>query len=161
MNYFWDLMADVPGVKAIRVDEATGSNMAGWYCPHGIYKPEELGGLSVKRFCEAVRAEGVDCCWEGGNYCLHTHPYFSSFDRFGNGAPTRVAFSERDAREDDAKCAPSEKIQCIQVPWFKHFDKEWIEAYATAFKKVINNYEALLADDESNASGGRWHGTTN
>ena len=37
MNYFWDLMEEIPGVQAIRVDESTGSNMAGWYCPHGIY----------------------------------------------------------------------------------------------------------------------------
>ena len=161
MNYFWDLLDDVKGIRAIRVDESTGSNMAGWYSPHGLYIPEELGGLSSKRFCLAMRAEGVEKCHEGGNYCLHTHPYFTSFDRFGNGAPTRIAFSDRDARDDDSKCAPSEKVQCIQVPWFKHFDKEWIEAYANAFKKVINNYELLLEDDDSNASGGRWHGTTN
>ena len=29
MNYFWDLMEEIPGVQAIRVDESTGSNMAG------------------------------------------------------------------------------------------------------------------------------------
>lgn len=161
MNYFWDLLDGVKGIRAIRVDESTGSNMAGWYSPHGLYIPDELGGLSSKRFCLAMRAEGVEKCHEGGNYCLHTHPYFTSFDRFGNGVPTRIAFSDRDARDDDSKCAPSEKVQCIQVPWFKHFDKEWIEAYANAFKKVINNYELLLEDDDSNASGGRWHGTTN
>ena len=45
MNYFWDLLEGLPGIRAIRVDESTGSNMAGWYSPHGRYYPEELGGL--------------------------------------------------------------------------------------------------------------------
>jgi len=161
MNYFWDLLEGARGIRAIRVDESTGSNMAGWYAPHGLYIPEELGGLSSKRFCLALRAEGISKCHEGGNYCLHTHPYFHTYDRFGTGSPTRVAFSNRDVREYDAKCIPSEKIQCIQVPWFKHFDKELIEAHANAFKKVIDNYELLLEGDYENASGGRWHGTTN
>ncbi|MBE6596111.1 MAG: DegT/DnrJ/EryC1/StrS family aminotransferase [Ruminococcaceae bacterium] len=161
MNYFWDLLEGVKGLHAIRVDESTGSNMAGWYSPHGLYKPEELGGLSSKRFCEAVRAEGVKKCYEGGNYCLHTHPYFKTFDRYGSGAPTRIAFSDRDVRLDDDPCRPSELIECVQVPWFKHYEPKIIEKYADAFKKVIDNYESLLEGDESKAVGGRWYGTTN
>lgn len=161
MNYFWDLLEGVKGLHAIRVDESTGSNMAGWYCPHGLYIPEELGGLSSKRFAEAVRAEGFSKCYEGGNYCLHTHKLFKEFDRFGNGKPTRIAFSDRDLLVEDEKCRPSELIQCVQIPWFKHYEPEWIEKYANAFKKVINNYEALLEGDSTQSSGGRWHGTTN
>lgn len=161
MNYFWDLMEEIPGVQAIRVDESTGSNMAGWYCPHGIYHPEQLGGLSVKRFCEAVRAEGVDCCWEGGNYCLHTHAFFKDFDLFNAGKPTRVAFNEHDVREGDASCRPSEEILCFQVPWFKHFDKEWIERYVNAFRKVAAGYKELLVGDNDKSQGGRWYGVAN
>ena len=161
MNYFWDLMEEIPGVQAIRVDESTGSNMAGWYCPHGIYRPEQLGGLSVKRFCEAVRAEGVDCCWEGGNYCLHTHAFFKDFDLFNIGKPTRVAFNDHDVREGDASCRPSEQILCFQVPWFKHFDKEWIERYVDAFRKVAAGYKELLVGDDDKSQGGRWYGVAN
>ncbi len=161
MNYFWDLMADVKGIKAIRVDESTGSNMAGWYSPHGLYVPEELGGLSSKRFCKAMRAEGVKACHEGGNFCLHTHPYFKDYDRFGNGKPTRIAFTDRDPRIDDDACRRSELIQCIQVPWFKHFEPEIIEKYVAAFRKVSENYELLLKEDTDGAAGGRWYGTTN
>lgn len=161
MNYFWDLLDGVKGLRAIRVDESTGSNMGGWYCPHGLYIPEELGGLSSKRFAEAMRAEGVEKCYEGGNFCLHNHKFFKTFDRFGYGKPTRIAFADRDVREEDELCRPSELIECVQVPWFKHYEPEWIEKYADAFKKVINNYEALLENDTEKASGGRWHGTTN
>jgi hypothetical protein len=62
-------------------------------------------------------------------------------------------------REDDVNCAPSESIFCFSVPWFKHYNKEWIEKYAAAIKKVIANHEQLLESDEA-ATGGRWHGLT-
>lgn len=162
MNYFWDLLEGVKGIRAIRVDESTGSNMAGWYCPHAAYYPGELGGLSVNRYAEAVRAEiGSNQCWEGGNFCLHTHQFFKTFDLMHIGKPSRIAFSDRDVRLDDDACKPSETKYCFSVPWFKHFDKEWIELYAKAFRKVSENYEQLLADDVKTVQGGRWYGTEN
>ena len=160
MNYFWDLLEGLPGIRAIRVDESTGSNMAGWYCPHGVYHGEELHGLSVKRFCEALRAEGLES-WDGGNFCLHTHPFFKNFDLFGIGKPSRIAFNDRDVRIDDEKLKPSEAIECFSVTWFKHFEPEWIETYAAAVRKVIENHEQLLEDDHDKKQGGRWHGTAN
>ena len=161
MNYFWDKLEGLPGIRAIRVDESTGSNMAGWYCPHGLYKSEELHGLSVNRFCEAVRAEGYHGGWDGGNFCLHTHPFFKTFDLRHDGMPSRITFTDRDVRIDDDKCAPSEHKECFSVPWFKHCDKEWIEKYAYAFEKVIRNHEQLLDGDPEKAQGGRWYGTAN
>ena len=161
MNYFWDLLDGLPGIRPIRVDESTGSNMAGWYAPHGTYYPEELGGLSAKRFCEAVRAEGVECCWEGGNYCLHTHKFFYDCNLYGTQKPTRIAYSSHDVREGDELCAPSLLRYCFQIPWFKHYDKEWIEKYALAFRKVIENYRDLIPGDTAKSSGGRWFGSDN
>lgn len=163
MNYFWDQLEGLPGIRPIRVDEATGSNMAGWYSPHGAYHPEELGGLPVKRFCAAVRAEIGDIVWSGGNFCLHTHPYFKSFDLRKEGAPSRIVYSDHDVREFDDACARSESMWCFSVPWFKELNKEWIDRYAAGFRKVIENYRELLeevkpapADQE-----GRWYGTAN
>ena len=161
MNYFWDLVEDLPGIKPIRVDENDGSHMGGWYCPHGVFVPEELHGLSVKKFCEAIRKEGCEDCWEGGNFCLHTHSFFKTFDLFNEGKPSRIAYNDRDVREEDDKCAPSESIYCFSVPWFKHFDKEWIEKYAQVFRKVVENHEQLLDGDNDKTQGGRWYGMTN
>ncbi|MBQ7300580.1 MAG: aminotransferase class I/II-fold pyridoxal phosphate-dependent enzyme [Clostridia bacterium] len=161
MNYFWDQLEGLPGIRAIRVDEATGSNMAGWYSPHGIYHAEELGGLSVKKFCEALRAEGYRGCWDGGNFCLHTHPFFKTFDLRNEGKPSRIVYNDTDVRLDDDKCAPSADIQCFSVPWFKHYDTEIIDRYVAIFKKVIENYEQLLDNDEKKQQGGRWYGTEN
>lgn len=161
MNYFWDLLEGVPGIRALRVDESTGSTMGGWYCAHGIYKSEELGGLSAKRFCEAIRAEGIPGCWDGGNYCLHNHNFFKTFDFLGLGKPSRRVFNDRDASLDDDLCNPSNDKDCFTVPRFVKFDKEWIEKYAAAYRKVAESYEELLEGDNDNIPGGRWYGMTN
>ena len=161
MNYFWDQLEGLPGIRPIRPKKGEGSTMGGWYAAHGMYYPEELHGLSSKRFCEAVRAEGVDTCWEGGNYCLHAHPLFQDFDVTGLGKPTRVAFAERDPRPDDRLCDSAIQRHCFSIPWFKHPDKAWIDKYAAAFRKVIENHEQLLENDAHTQSGGRWYGKAN
>ena len=91
----------------------------------------------------------------------HTHAFFKTFDFYGTGKPTRIAFAERDVREDDKYLEPSTRRYCFSVPWFKHFDKQWIEKFAEAFKKVIENHEQLLEGDTDKAEGGRWFGTSN
>ena len=148
MNYFWDLLEGVPGLKAFRVDETTGSNMAGWYGARGIFKSEELEGLSVTRFCEALKAEGVATV-PGFNKPLHTHPLYQVADVYNQGKPTRVANSDYDVREMDEDLEVCMKMakSVYKIPWFKKYDKEVIEQYAEAFKKVVRNYKELLADD--------------
>ena len=59
MNRFWDLLEELKGVKPHRPDKDSGSTMGGWYNARGLYVPDELNGLPVARFCEAVTAEGV------------------------------------------------------------------------------------------------------
>ncbi len=159
MNYFWDRLEGVPGIRAHRVDEKTGSNMAGWYAATGIYKPEELGGLSVTRFCEALRAEGAQV-GPGCNLALHTHPLYNNADVYNDGKPTRVVFANKDVREMDNDLVVSENIGKLtySIPWFKKFDKEIIDQYVNAFKKVCTNYKELLADDPGNPEKlGGWH----
>lgn len=159
MNYFWDLLEGVPGLQAHRVDESTGSDMAGWYAARGIYKPEELGGLSVTRFCEAVRAEGVAIA-SGCNLPLHTHAVYNTADIYNDGKPTRIAFANKDVREMDKDLDVCEIIgtRTYTIPWFKKFDKEVIEQYANAYKKVALNYKELLEGDEGNPETlGGWH----
>lgn len=160
MNYFWDLLEGVPGIRAHRVDKDSDSNMAGWYAAHGLYCADELGGLSVTRFTEAVRAEGVDACFPGCNSALHTHALFNTCDVYGAGKPTRIANSDRDVRELDKSLPISEKIGTMtySIPWFKHYRPEIIKQYAEAFRKVAENYKELLEDDKGNPPRlGGWH----
>lgn len=160
MNYFWDLLEGVPGLRPLRVDESTGSNMAGFYHPHGLYVAEELGGLSITRFCEAVRAEGVPECVTDCNAPLHTHNLFQIADVYGDGKPTRIANAPEDIRKFDDNLGPAEKIGATVygIPWLKKFIPEQIEEYANAYRKVAENYKELLADDPGNPPMlGGWH----
>lgn len=155
MNYFWDLLDGVPGIHAHRVNEADGSNMAGWYCPHGLYDSDELEGLTVTRFCDAVRAEGFST-WAGGNNPLHTHPVFKTFDLYNAGIPTRIMNADRDVRELDL-LPVTDELEIYAIPWFKHLMPEYIEMYAAAFRKVAENYRELLGEGKrKKGSDGRW-----
>jgi dTDP-4-amino-4,6-dideoxygalactose transaminase len=159
MNYFWDLLDGVPGLRAHRPAKDSGSNMGGWYAPHGLYVPEELGGLSVTRFAQAVTAEGCGCD-PGVNAALHLHPLFNTCDIYGHGKPTRIAQSTRDVRQPQGSLPVSEGIgaRTYNIPWFKHYRPEMIREYAQAFRKVAENYQELLKDDPGNpAHLGGWH----
>ena len=163
MNYFFDSLADIKGLKPLRCNEAEGSHMGGYYCPQFAYYPDEFKGLSAKRFCEALRAEfnGAFFSWEGANFCLHNHEFFKTFDLYNTGKPTRIEFADRDVRELDESINKSNTKYCISVPWFKKFDKERIDAYVAVYRKVAENYEQLLEGDIDKEQGGRWHGTEN
>lgn len=159
MNYFWDLLEGVPGIRAHRPAKDSGSTMGGWYASHGLYRADELGGLSVTRFAQAVRAEGAPC-GPGVNAALHLHPLFNTADVYGHGKPTRIAHTTRDLRQPRGSLPVSERIgsQTYSIPWLKHYRPEIIREYAFAFRKVAEGYEELLSDDPGNPEQlGGWH----
>ncbi len=146
MNYFWDLLEDVPGVVAHRPPKDSGSTMGGWYAAHGIYHAEELGGLSLAKFAEAVRAEGATCS-PGANFALHLHPLLNEADIYGHGKPTRIANSDRDLRQPKGSLPVTEAMQerCYSIPWFKHYRPKIIEEHALAYQKAAAHAEELKA----------------
>jgi perosamine synthetase len=137
MNRFWDVLEGTPGLRPHRPARDSGSTMGGWYNPLGHYVPEELGGLPVDKFIEAVKAEGGRC-GRGCNFPLHLHPLLNDADIFGDGKPTRIAFADRDVRQPAGSLPVSEALaeRCYGIPWFKHDRAEDIGRYAAAFKKV-------------------------
>jgi perosamine synthetase len=153
MNYFWDLLEDVPGIRAHRPRKGSDIYTGGWYAARGHYKSEELGGLSISRFCEAVRAEGVEECNPGCNRPLHLHPLLQDADVYGHGVPTRIANTACDIRQFDSLLPVSEGIadKVFSIPWFKHFRPIIIQEYAKAFRKAAENYRELLAGDQGNS----------
>ena len=144
MDYFWDLLEEVPGIRAHRTTRDSGSTMGGWYMPHGILVAEELGGLSMERFCEAVVAEGAPT-GPISNDPLHLHPVFNEADIYGHGVPTRIANSDRDVRQGEGSLPVSESLseRVFSVPWFKHTNRKVIEEHAEAFRKVAVNAPEL------------------
>ena len=155
MNYFYDCLEGLPGIKPHRIDESDGSHMGGYYSPQLLYFPEELGGLSSSRFAAAVTAElnGAGGCRAGANYCLHTHKYFKTFD-------PRHSTTKKDYIADDTTLDVSLKKEYISVPGFKNLNKEWIDRYVQVYKKVVENYQELLEEDlNKNKIEGIWYGS--
>ena len=145
MTRFWDLLKGVPGLHAHRPAADSGSTMGPWYFPRGLYRAEELGGLSCARFCEAVRAESFDFCYPGSNFPLHTHTVFQEADTFNLGKPTMVAFGQRDVRQGVGSLPNAERIAetTFGVPWFKHDRPAEIERYAAVYRKVAEQADTL------------------
>jgi perosamine synthetase len=150
MNHFCDLLEGTPGIRPIRPAKNSKSTKGGWYYPHFRYITKELGGLSLSRFAQAVRAEG-SICNPGCNKPLHLHPLFAKQDVYGHGKPTRIAFLDNSATIEQyvQKLPVAEDItRCVfEIPWFKHYEPDIIEEHAGAYKKVVENHQALLASD--------------
>lgn len=151
MNHFCDLLEDTPGIRPIRPEPSSHTTKGGWYYPHFRYVREALGGLSLSRFAEAVRAEG-SICNPGCNRPLHVHPLFTKMDVYGHGRPTRIAHLGRSAQMDSyvqsLPVAESVIRRVFEVPWFKHYRPEIIQEHANAYRKVVTHHRLLLADDQ-------------
>ena len=114
----------------------------GW---RGRYFSEELGGLSIEKFAEAVRAEGSECT-PGGNLLMHLHPVLNDADVFNHGKPTRIANSNRDLRQPAGSLPVTESLpdRVYKTPWFKHNRPEIIKEHAEAYRKVVTQSHKLL-----------------
>jgi dTDP-4-amino-4,6-dideoxygalactose transaminase len=144
MNFFWDCLRGVPGLREHRVDPASRSTMGGWYFPNGHYVPDELGGLSVDTFVKAVAAEGVPMSsWFYKP--LHLHPIFQDADVYGHGRPTCIAFADRDVRQVPGSLPVAEGLvgRTVCIPWFKHHRPDAIRRYADAIRKVSEHADQL------------------
>jgi dTDP-4-amino-4,6-dideoxygalactose transaminase len=160
MTYFWDGLEGTPGIIPHRPAKNSGSTMGGWYAAHGIFDPDALGGLSASRYCEAVRAEGVEGAAPGCNRPLHLHALFNDCDVYGHGKPTRIAHSDRDLRQPPGSLPVTERMifRIFWIPWFKHFRKDIIDQYVEAYRKAAAGYKELLTGDTGDApSVGGWH----
>ena len=118
--------------------------MGGWYNPLGHYVPEELGGLPIGKFIEAVNAEGGRC-GRACNFPMHLHAVLHKADLFHDGRPTRIAFAAGDVRERPGSLPNAERLadRCFGIPYFKHDRPEIIRKYAEAFRKVAHNADKL------------------
>ena len=146
MNHFWDLLDGCPGLHAHRPSKESGSTMGGWYAAKGLYRRDELKGLPIGTFCEAVCAEGSSSS-PGANAPLHTHPLLNDCDIYGHGRPTRLAYADGDVRQRPGSLPVVESIGeiALSVPHFVQMRKEIIEEHAAAFRKVAEHADELVA----------------
>ena len=106
-----------------------------------------MNGLSIGKFCEAVRAEGVETSPVGGSTdpLLHLHPVLNDADVYGHGKPTRLAHTDNDVRQPEGSLPTSEALpeRVFSIPWFTRYQPKLIEEYAEAFRKVAANANEL------------------
>jgi len=149
MNYYWDLLEGLPGIKSLRPPAGSKTTMGGWYVPKGLYFKEQLGGLSITRFAEAVTAEGFEM-YTGCNKGGFSHPLLNTVDVYNDGKPTRIANSSWDVRTNKGSLPVAEGIQnkVFGAPYFKKYYPRIIKEHANAVRKVIENYRELLPGDK-------------
>lgn len=93
--------------------------------PKGLYNASELGGLSIEKFCDALRAEGFPAAPDT-TLQLHEHPYFGLNDK------------------TPLKWTQLHHSRVMYMPWFKHPEQAIIEQYVAAVHKVIFHHRKLL-----------------
>ncbi len=145
MNYFSDLLDGIPGLKSHRPPKDSGLTKGGWYFPLCHYDSTKMNGVPVADFCKALQAEGVVTANPGANFPLHTHAIFHEADIFHMGKPTMISFGQRDVRQGPGSLPMSEALssKVFMIPRFTTFDKNAIELYVAAYRKVAGNINEL------------------
>lgn len=148
-----------PGVKAMERFFSQVCTIPGVGCNYPLNDPDRTVGASYWQMlilddeiinrvpnaviAEAINAEGASAA-AGGYYCHHLHPFWNECDVYGDGKPTRIAFS-RDVRQGVGDCPNAEKIvkHLIQIPRMVLYDEEYIDQIAAAYVKVLSNLDQL------------------
>lgn len=145
MQYMADEMDKLPGLKVHRPAPGSGLTKGAWYSPTCHYAPEELDGLPVTKFIEAMQAENLPV-FTLGNTPLHLHNVFHHVDLFNQGQPTALAFGQRDVRQGKGALPVSEGAfeRAFRYSRFTKLDKGLIDRYVGCIKKIIDNRGELL-----------------
>ena len=144
-------MRSIAGVEPVHTYKK--SKPAGFYVGLTvIYHPEELGGLSVKKFVEAMRAEQapITIGGYGVDQLEHLRIIFTrGFDLWGHGrGPLRGEFlglpSFKVYKKGDFPVAENLVDKVLTLPAYIEPKEGFLEQYIEAFRKVTGNYKFLL-----------------
>jgi len=131
-------LSALPGIEVPNVPQHTEH---AWYAFILKYKPEELEGLAIEKFYRALQTEGCLELDRPGSTCpLNYHPLFQD--------PTSI-FPQYEGKISYCKgefpIAERLHERSLKLPvWHSLKDKEIVDLYIAAFKKVILNYREVL-----------------
>ena len=138
----YDGLSDLPGVRALQ--SYPKAKPAGFYGGmHMMYHPEELGGLPVQRFIEAMQAEGVDMHHRGYELTHRLKLFAEGYDIYGKGVGPLVG----DYPGYPAGSLPiSEEAhgRILGMPVFTQEEPGYSDGVIAAFRKVTAQYRQLL-----------------
>jgi len=143
MERFFSQVCAVPGVDCNYPLHDPNVTVGASYWQMLILGDEIISQAPVAVIAEAIRAEGASAS-PGGYFCHHLHPFWNECDVYGDGKPTRIAFS-RDVRQGPGDCPVAEQIvtRLIHVPRMIRYDEAYLDQLAAAYVKVLTNLDQL------------------
>ena len=137
---FNQMAEEIPGLSPVKVLEK--ATPGGYYGYRLLYDPEEMGGVPMETYVEAVQAEGADvapCDYP----LLHTLPLFAEgFDIYGGGRGP-LAGDYPGYKLGDLPVSEAAHARVLALPAFTDPKPGVLEEYMEAFRKVAANAGAL------------------
>jgi len=111
-----------------------------------LYDPDALGGLSAERFCEALNAEGVPMGANGLSHIEHLRSIYTQDlpGLWGEGHPGPANIPLPRYQEGDYPVAEGLRGRILVLASWVEPAPGLIDQVATAIRKVVDNYQALL-----------------
>jgi dTDP-4-amino-4,6-dideoxygalactose transaminase len=142
LEFLSSLLESVPGVRPPVT--RSGATRGGWYGYKAHYVSEELDGLPLTCFLEALCAEGVQVK-RPGSPPLHRLPTFrlTRSEASDLGLPWSEVLGEQLPVFYDCPVADEIYPTLMSLPTFSGSCRSVIEQYGVAFDKVANAYRTL------------------
>jgi len=147
-NEIAERLDEVPGVRAAATYDK--SDDGGLYAGMAlVYKPDELDGLSVDRWAEAVRAEGVSLGGPGFHYMEHERSIMTDgFDLWGEGrgplGDEWCGLPEFEGYESgDFPVAEELDQRVFRLPTYIEPEAGYLDDVVAAFQKVADCHQQL------------------
>jgi len=148
-NRISSAIRQLPGLEPAH-DYAKGKKSASYQGLKVIYHPEELGDLSIRKFVEAIKAEGCIIHGPSKFHMEHLRTIFTEgFDLWGNDrGPLKGEWcglpSFKTYKPGDFPVAESFKNRIITLQDYIDPKEGFIDQYIEAFRKVTSNYKSLV-----------------
>ena len=152
MERFFSQVCAVPGVDCTYPLNDPNVTVGASYFQMLILSEEIADRVPVAVIARAIQAEG-GFAGAGGFFCHHLHPFWNQCDVYGDGKPTRIAFSDRDVRQGPGDCPVAESIvkRLVRVPRMIKYDEQYLDQLAGAYVKVLTNLDQLegMTDEQA------------
>jgi dTDP-4-amino-4,6-dideoxygalactose transaminase len=139
----FDALRELPGIEPVH--DYPKARPAGFYGGlRLIYNPDELDGLPVKRFVQAVQAEGAPISGPGLGHMEHLRTiYTEGFDIWGhNRHPLNRSFKPH--KRGDFPVSEDLQQRVLRLPAYIEPKDGFLEQYIEAFRKVVMSHKELL-----------------
>jgi perosamine synthetase len=135
------MLKQLSGIPGIDVPDWYDEDRAAWYGFPLLFRPDDLDGLPVESFYNALKAEGCIEVDQPGSTCpLNLHPLFQ------DPSPLFPAYADKISYQPgDFPVAERVHHNTIKLPvWHRPEDRTLVDQYIAAITKVSTHYRDLL-----------------